>query len=303
MKIARQFKRRWRIFAQSFSALVVIIGVTLSGVATAGARETGDEPYVNAKAAVVYDVTTKKTLYDKQGDTAMYPASTTKLMTAILLVKNLQPDDPVYIGTEAAHQPRVRLGVKPGTTIPADDALCALLMKSANDIAYGVAETVGGSQEGFARMMNVEARKLGCTHTEFVTPNGLHAEDHATSAMDIAYIMAEAIKHPRIVDAMQTKSHMVDGKTVNNTNRLLYSQGNAIGEYIGGKTGFTSKAMYCLATAVRQHGHVLISVVLGAPRKTYMYSETIRLLTWANQYTEPGEDEHMDKEETVPGQD
>ncbi|GMA56245.1 hypothetical protein GCM10025858_07480 [Alicyclobacillus sacchari] len=247
------------------------------------AQAAGKAPYVNAKAAIVYDATTRKVLYDKLADTPMYPASTTKLMTAILLVQHLEPDSPVYIGTKAAHQPRVRLGVSPGTTIPADDALRALLMKSANDVAYGIAETVGGSQEGFARMMNVQARLLGCTHTRFVTPNGLHADAHTTSAKDIALILAEAIRYPRIVQAMQTPSATVAGKAIRNGNRLLYSPPSAIGTFIGGKTGFTSKAMYCLATAVRRSdGHVIISVVFGAPRKSLMYRETIRLLTWAN---------------------
>ena len=131
-------------------------------------------------------------------------------------------------------------------------------------------------------MMNVEARVLGCTHTQFVTPNGLHAEAHATSAKDIALILAEAIKYPRIVEAMQTQQHTVAGKAIRNTNRLVYGHATPIGEYIGGKTGFTSKAMYCLATAVKQGADVRISVVLGAPRKSLMYRETIRLLSWSN---------------------
>ncbi|WP_436664294.1 D-alanyl-D-alanine carboxypeptidase family protein [Alicyclobacillus acidoterrestris] len=272
--------QRTLLLCTAFAGMLGLLFGRANVVAAQTPSSTG--PYVNAKAAIVYDATTKQVLYDKRADEPMYPASTTKLMTAILLVQHLQPNDPIYIGTEAAHQPKVRLGVKPGTEIPADDALKALLMKSANDVAYGIAETVGGSQEGFARMMNVQARLLGCTHTRFVTPNGLHADAHETSAKDVALILAEAIKYPRIVEAMQTTNHMVDGKSVRNTNRLLYSQATSIGEYIGGKTGYTSKAMYCLATAVKQHGHVRISVVLGAPRKNYMYRETVRLLSWSN---------------------
>ncbi|GMA59868.1 D-alanyl-D-alanine carboxypeptidase [Alicyclobacillus fastidiosus] len=276
--------RRWiRRITALCAALVAMVGISVAGGETVCAQTSAPSgPYVNAKAAIVYDATTKRVLYDKRADEAMYPASTTKLMTAILLVQHMHPDDPIYVGTEAAHQPKVRLGVQPGTEIPADDALRALLMKSANDVAYGIAQTVGGSQAGFARMMNVEARVLGCTHTQFVTPNGLHAEAHATSAKDIALILAEAIKYPRIVEAMQTQQHTVAGKAIRNTNRLVYGHATPIGEYIGGKTGFTSKAMYCLATAVKQGADVRISVVLGAPRKSLMYRETIRLLSWSN---------------------
>lgn len=271
--------RRVVLFAMTV-AMALSIGLMST---TVQARSSGSsKPYVNAKAAIVYDATTKQVLYDKRADVPMFPASTTKLMTAMLLVQHTKPDDPVFISSTAAHQPRVRLGVKPGTTMAADDALKALLMKSSNDIAYAIAQTIGGSQEGFARMMNVEARVIGCTQTRFVTPNGLHADAHATSAHDIALILAKAITYPRIVATMQTRSHYVAGKSIHNTNRLLYSQNSSIGEYIGGKTGFTSKAMYCLATAVKQHGHVRISVVFGAPRKSYMYRETVRLLSWAN---------------------
>ncbi len=251
--------------------------------------DTARPPAVNAKAAVVYDVTDRKVLYDKRGDEPMYPASTTKLMTAILLVQHLKPDDPVYISETASRQPRVRLGLRPGTELTAEQALLALVMKSANDVAYGIAETIGGSQEGFARMMNVEARLIGCTHTRFVTPNGLHADAHTTSAKDIALITAKAITYPRIVRAMQTPQATIAGKTIRNGNRLLYSPPPSIGEFIGGKTGFTSRAMYCLATAVRRpsDGHVLVSVIFGAPRKSLMYRETIRLLTWANRLSPP----------------
>jgi D-alanyl-D-alanine carboxypeptidase len=244
-------------------------------------QQASAPPYVNAKAAIVYDATDKTILYEKNADVPMYPASTTKLMTAILLVTHLSPDDEVYVGPNAARQAKVRLGVKNGTSMRADDALHALLMKSANDVAFAVAESVGGSEEGFARMMNMKARLLGCTHTQFVTPNGLHHDEHQSSAHDMALILAEAVRYPRIVSAMQTSSFVVDGKPVRNGNRFIHENQLPFGEAIGGKTGFTSKAMYCLAFAVKQHDHVRISVVFGAPRKSLMYRETRRLLTWS----------------------
>lgn len=239
------------------------------------------KPFVNARAAIVYDVTAGKVLYDKAADVPMYPASTTKLMTAILLVTHTQPDDPIFVSAAATRQHKVRLGMTPGTTIRADDALRALLMKSANDVAYAVAENLGGSEQGFSRMMNLKARLIGCRNTNFVTPNGLHVDDHESTAHDLALILAEALKYPRIVAAMQTENCTVAGKTVRNGNRLIYQRDTAYGEIIGGKTGFTSRAMYCLALAVKQGDHVRISVVLGAPRKSLMYRESVRLLAWA----------------------
>lgn len=239
--------------------------------------------FINAKSAVVLDADSGRLLYAKHPDWLTYPASTTKLMTAILLVSYLRPDSPVYVSQTASHQPRVRLGLKAGTTLTADEALHALLMKSSNDVAYAIAQTIGGSQAGFARMMNIKARLLGCTHTNFVTPNGLHDDAHQSTAHDIAVILAAAVQYPRIVDTLQTKNYTVAGKAIHNANRLMYLQNSTFGEVIGGKTGYTSKAMYCLAFAAKQDGHVRVSVVLGAPNKTAMYSETRRLLGYANQ--------------------
>ncbi|QQE81350.1 D-alanyl-D-alanine carboxypeptidase [Alicyclobacillus sp. SO9] len=241
---------------------------------------------INAKSAVVLDATTGKFLYQKHADKPMFPASTTKLMTAILLVTHTEPDDVIYVSKAAAHEPRVRLGLKPGTELTADEALHALLMKSANDVAYAVAESVGGSQEGFARMMNLKARLLGCTNTNFVTPNGLHDDEHRASAHDIALILAEAVKHREIVQTMQDTHYTVHGKAIRNGNRFMYLKNSPFGQIIGGKTGYTSKAMYCLAFSVRQGNHVLVSVVLGAPRKSLMYRETRRLLEFAEHHRE-----------------
>jgi D-alanyl-D-alanine carboxypeptidase len=261
-------------------ALTILFGMAACLV-QGSSVDAAERVFINAKSAIVMDADSGKVMYSKNVDTPMYPASTTKLMTAILLVTHLQPTDPVYVSATATRQPRVRLGLKPDTSITAEDALHAILLKSANDVAYAVAETVGGSQEGFARMMNLKARLIGCTHTNFITPNGLHDDDHMSTARDIALILKEAIKYPRIVAAMQTKDYTVASKKIRNGNRLMYLENTTFGDVIGGKTGYTSKAMYCLAFAAKQGDHVRISVVLGAPRKSHMYRETRRLLEFA----------------------
>ena len=261
-----------------------LVGMAVLAVVATSISPTyaSERVFINAKAAIVMDADTHKVLYAKNPDVPLYPASTTKLMTAVLLVTHLNPDDKVFISPEAARQPRVRLGLKSGTTITAEQALHAIIMKSANDVAYAVAQTVGGSQQGFARMMNLKAGLIGCRRTNFVTPNGLHDDAHKTTARDVALITAEAIKYPRIVAVMQTKEYQIAGIPFRNGNRMLYLDNPSYGTLIGGKTGFTSKAMFCLALAAKQHGHTRISVVLGAPRKSFMYRETRRLLEFAN---------------------
>ncbi|GGJ13889.1 hypothetical protein GCM10010885_24070 [Alicyclobacillus cellulosilyticus] len=270
-------RRRWTMWVLWMSAAAMSLQCT---PVHADERRT-ERVAIQARAAVVLDAGSHRLLYEKNADLPLYPASTTKLVTAILLDEYTHPDTPVYLSARAAREARVRLGLPPGTTITAEDALHAILMKSANDVAYAVAETIGGSQAGFARMMNLKARLIGCTRTHFVTPNGLHDDDHRSTARDIALILAEAVRHPAIVRAMQTKTYTIAGHRFANGNRLIYLERFPYGEVIGGKTGYTSKAMYCLAFAVRQHGRVRVSVVLGAPRKSLMYRETQRLLKLA----------------------
>lgn len=281
LRLKNEGGRKWLCkLAQTMVAtsLAIVVAVT----AVSPSVQAASLPiYVNAKSACVLDVTSGRLLYNKNADVPMYPASTTKLMTAILLASYLKPHDPVFVSAEAAHQHRVRLGLKPNTTITADEALHAILMKSANDVAYAVAQTIGGSQLGFARMMNLKARLIGCTQTNFITPNGLHDDNHMSSAHDIARILAVALHYPEIVRVLQTSETRVAGKTVRNGNRMVYLTATPYGDGIGGKTGFTSKAMYCLAFAANQNGHVRVSVVLGAPRKSLMYRETRRLLVWS----------------------
>lgn len=279
-------KKVWRfvsLWLQKRTLRLSLAGTVAVAVIATGVTPTfaSERVFINAKAAIVMDADTHQVLYSKNPDSLLYPASTTKLMTAILLVTHLNPDDKVYISKDAARQARVRLGLKSGTTITADEALRAIIMKSANDVAYAVAQTVGGSQQGFARMMNLKARLIGCTHTNFVTPNGLHDDTHQTTARDVALITAEAIKYPRIVAAMQTKESQIAGVPFRNGNRMMYVERLTFGQAIGGKTGYTSKAMYCLAFAVKQGSHTRVSVVLGAPRKSFMYSETRRILQFA----------------------
>ncbi len=276
----RQYKGKRLSCKFGTMALAILFGVA-AGLVQGPNVDAAERIFINAKSAIVMDADSGKVMYSKNADTPLYPASTTKLMTAILLVTHLNPKDPVYVSTTATRQSRVRLGLTPDITITADDALHAILLKSANDVAYAVAETVGGSQEGFARMMNLKARLIGCTHTNFITPNGLHDDDHMSTAHDIALILKEAIKYPRIVAAMQTKEYTVASKKIRNGNRLVYLEHTTFGDVIGGKTGYTSKAMYCLAFAAKQGDHVRISVVLGAPRKSHMYRETRRLLEFA----------------------
>jgi D-alanyl-D-alanine carboxypeptidase (penicillin-binding protein 5/6) len=159
------------------------------------------------------------------------------------------------------------------------------MLESHNDVAVAIAEHVGGSVEGFATMMNDTARRLGCDNTNFVTPNGLDAEGHYTTARDLAVIASYAIKNDKFVAITNTSSHHFKeikkgrGFTVTNKNKFLYMMEGAIGV----KTGFTNGAGYCFVGAVKKMDRTLVSVVLGCgwpPSKSLKWSDTKELMKY-----------------------
>ena len=164
-----------------------------------------------ALSAVLMDADSGRILYEKEGETPRPNASTTKILTCILALENSDGDDYVQVSANAASQPQVKLGLQKGEQYYLEDLLYSLLLQSHNDSAVAIAEHIGGSVEGFSDMMNAKARKIGCTDTHFITPNGLDAEDssgtHHTTASDLALIMRYAIKNKVFLKIAQTKEY------------------------------------------------------------------------------------------------
>ncbi len=242
---------------------------------------------LNAISACLVDADTGRVLYGKNENEVRAMASTTKIMTLIILLENAKPDDVVTVSSNAARQPDVQLNINTGEQYILKDLIYSLMLESHNDVAVALAEHVGGSVEGFAEMMNAKAKELGLTNTYFITPNGLDAEDefgrHSTTAAELAQIASYAIKNEEFVEIVTTKSHTfseVSGKrsfTVNNKNLFLDMMNGAIGI----KTGYTGEAGYCFVGAVKQDSRTFISVVLGSgwpPNKTYKWTDTQKLM-------------------------
>ena len=249
--------------------------------------ETGDGSVdmSQASAAVLFDVNNKKVLYSKNAYERLYPASLTKVMTALVALQNASPDtvltatDSVKI-TESGAQ---LCGLKSGDTMTLDQALHILLMYSANDAAMLIAENIGGSVDHFVEMMNEEAVRLGATNTSFANPHGLSDDSHYTTAYDLYLIFKEAIKNDTFVSIISTRSYDVsyvaaDGTAVThtweNTNQYLsghYRTPEGF-EIIGGKTGTTGEAGYCLVLYSKNpSGDPIISIVLKADGKSNLY--------------------------------
>ncbi len=225
-------------------------------------------PNLSAKYAISMDLKTGEVIYSKNADAKAYPASLTKLMTALLFAEHANKTDEITFTKESSIQPPYSLHSNwPGVSIPVgqkmsgEDVMKALLMFSANDAAYMIADYVGGNSKNFANMMNEEAKKLGMKDTHFVTANGLQDADHYTTAYDLAILLKAAFANPWVKETMETKnsSIMINGKRVDlvNRNELLGKDGN-----IAGKTGTTNDAGNCLASVYNRDGREILGIIL-----------------------------------------
>jgi D-alanyl-D-alanine carboxypeptidase (penicillin-binding protein 5/6) len=238
-------------------------------------------PPVVAESAIVIDVVSGRVLYAKNADSPRAVASTQKIVTALCVLDAGNIDKPVTIeASDAACEP-TKLGLKPGEVYPRRELTKILMVKSANDVARSLARDVGGSQEGFAAMMNQKAASLGMRNSNFINPNGLPMAGQYSTARDMAIAARAAYRSPLIRSFTATKSmtfRFNDGRTreVENTNRLLKSV-----PYCDGlKTGTTNAAGRCLVASGSLNGRSVIVVVLKSTTPN-IWKDSAKLLAWA----------------------
>lgn len=260
------------------------------------------ESEIYARSAVLMDADSGRILYEKEGQTPLPMASTTKIMTCIVALENGTLEDEVEVSEYAASMPDVQLNIRKGEHYMLRDLLHSLMLESHNDSAVAIAEHIGGSVEGFAEMMNRKAKEIGCENTYFITPNGLDAEKeietadggtqkvvHSTTAADLARIMSYCIKRsPKksdFLDITRTASYSfanLEGNrsfSCSNHNAFL----NMMEGALSGKTGFTGKAGYCYVGALERDDRTFIVALLacGWPNnKTYKWSDTKKLMKY-----------------------
>lgn len=227
----------------------------------------GTKPVCAARCAILIDENSGKTLFSKNADERRGMASTTKIMTALLVIENTFPDEKFTVPASAVNIEGSSVYLREGETLSVLELLYCLLLSSGNDAAVALALCVAGSTEGFAEMMNERASELGLENTHFVNPHGLTAEEHYTTASDLAHIAAEAMKYPLFREIVGTKSITVGSaengnlRTLTNHNKFLWSYEGADGI----KTGYTDAAGKCLVTCAERDGLSLIAVTLGDP--------------------------------------
>ena len=246
-----------------------------------------------AQSAVLMDADSGRVLFEKNGMEQRPMASTTKILTCILVLEKAGLGETAEVSRNAASQPKVHLGVRAGEKYYVQDLLYSLMLESHNDAAVILAEHVGGSLEGFAALMNEKAKEIGCADSHFITPNGLDEEDeegaHSTTAADLAKIMRYCItlspKKAEFLEITRTSSRAfsdVEGKrsfSCVNHNAFLGMMDGAL----SGKTGFTGKAGYCYVGALTRDGKTFIVALLacGWPNnKTYKWKDTRKLMEY-----------------------
>lgn len=263
---------------------------------TSAARE--DEPLIRSNVAMLYEVSSGETIYEKNIRQKAYPASTTKIMTALLALENCEMDEPVTVTRAALNtvSPGSSIaGLQNGEVLTMYEMLECLLVASGNDAASVIAAHIGGTVDQFVEMMNERSDELGCTGTHYTNPSGLHDENHYTTAEDLLKVTVEAMKYQEFVDIVGSAqvtipaTNKVDHpRYFNNTNQLIsqaVTSENLYSKATGIKTGHTTPAGYCLVSSAEDEGITYIAVVLGGyidetTGRNYSYVDSINLFLW-----------------------
>lgn len=245
-------------------------------------------PAIGAEGAVLMDLDTGAILYGKNIDEKLYPASTTKILTCLLAVENLELTDMVTFSHEAVFSvpsDGSKAGIDEGESLTVEDCLYAILVGSANEASNAIAEKVAGSISAFAELMNQKAAELGCTGSHFVNANGLFDEDHYTTPHDLAIIARAFFSNPTLQRLGNTATHhfeptatQPDDFWLNNTHALISGK-IACDGIIGGKTGYTDQARRTLVTGCERNGVRMICIIMKE-EDPYQYTDTINLFDY-----------------------
>ena len=269
-----------------------------SGILQNTENTTNDNLKIYSDAVILIENQTGKTLYEKNSEQKMYPASTTKILTAILSIEKGNLNDKVTVSKTAIAQMKsgyTSAYLSEGEIISVEDLLKVLLINSANDASNVLAEYISGSIDSFVTLMNEKSKELGCTNTHFVTTNGLHDDNHYTTAKDLAIIARYCMQNETFRKIVSMKKCVIpatnksEERIYKNTNDLINpTSGYYYPSCIGIKTGFTSEAKNCLISACSKNGLQVIAVVLGASitenhkSARYVDSKTLYDYTYSN---------------------
>ncbi|MBO5454410.1 MAG: D-alanyl-D-alanine carboxypeptidase [Clostridia bacterium] len=264
-------------------ALILVTMFLLSGNVFA-------KPAISSGACILIDAETGQILYSQNANERMYPASITKLLTIYLACEKGKPGDIITVSKNAVDSvPRdtSNIALDYGEKITVEDAICAAMLMSANDAANVLAEYVSGSTEEFAKLMNKTANEMGVKNSNFVNPSGLHNEEHYTTAYDFAMIVKSALANDKFMEYFSSQEYTIGTTNKKDETRYMVTQHRMMHwpqyaplNVIGGKSGYTSQAMFTLVTYGEKNGKKLITVVLNSQTFTDVYKDTQTLLEY-----------------------
>lgn len=244
------------------------------------ASNVNELPKTNSRRYIVYDRISKSMIIGKNEDVKSAMASTTKIMTTIVILEKADLNEKVTVSAKAGGTGGSRLGLKRGDKASVRDLLYGLMLRSGNDAAVALAEHVGGSVKEFAELMNEKAIELGLTNTHFVTPHGLDDANHYTTALELAKLTDYAMDNETFAKIVGTKSTTIyinnQSRQINNTNELL----GVLNGVVGVKTGFTNNAGRCLVTETKRNNMDIITIVLGADTKKDRTKDSVNLIEY-----------------------
>lgn len=278
--------------------------VNIEKIANASTSSTvnsinSEEPNITADYAILIEAATGRVIYEKNADEKAYPASTTKMLTCVLAIEKGDLDKTLSVSQRAVWTEDPYVGFQQGDMLKERDLLKALMMVSDNSSAVVLAEGIGGSVEGFAKMMNDKAKEIGLTNSHFVTPNGLPDDDHYSTARDMAKIAAYGWHNEKFrefsgteMDTIEWVSPVNKRMVVKNSNKLLGTMPGVNGI----KTGWTNAAGGCLAASAKRDGVQLIAVVLHSDDVNTRFTEAGKLLEYG--FSKVKKMKSMDKSRT-----
>ncbi|MDR0357435.1 MAG: D-alanyl-D-alanine carboxypeptidase [Clostridiales Family XIII bacterium] len=253
-------------------------------------------PEIIASSAVLMDMRSGDVLFEKEKDAQREPAGLTKIMSALLALENLKPEDTITVEEQTYASDGSGLYLLAGETITVDNLLYALMLPMENDVAVPLAKAIDGSAEAFAERMNARAAELGMTGTHFVNPNGNHVDGQYSTAFDIALLAREAMRNERIRQYASAREHALPAsekqgeRTVLNANKLLFDESTTVTVYgnkriilcdgaVGLKNGYTAQAGNCIAAVASRDGLDLIAIAMGGGTKG-VYADALEMLEY-----------------------
>lgn len=273
----------YKLLAFSLISILMIINIFPQSALAAN-----EPPSLNSEGAALLDANTGQVVYGKNADTRYFPASTTKILTALIVIEKCNLDETVKIGKNPPFADGTSIGLREGEVYTVKELLTGLLLESGNDCACALAEHVSGSNEEFAKLMNARAKELGATNSNFKNPSGLPDDEHYTTPKDLALIMRACNNNPQFVAISRTKAldfqaSTIDGyiRKTTNHNLILFPESNYYYKYsVASKKGYTTVAQFTNVISATKNGKTYIASFLKGEGMTQVYRDVALLFNY-----------------------